>query len=109
MPLAAADLNNFCVNIANFDRQALPEKVSEAELAHRAASPSIYIAFGSQSDSMTFSTLHIDDLIIGQRIHGLDRVLVQLIATAKLTAVPAAPTEEYTMLGDGRRMVVPQR
>ena len=58
---------------------------------------------------MTFSTLHVNDLIIGQRIHGLDRVLVQLIATAELAAVTAAPTEEHPMLGDGRSMVVPQR
>ena len=58
---------------------------------------------------MTFSTLHVNDLIIGQRIHGLDRVLVQLIATAELAAITAAPTEENPMLGDGRSMVIPQR
>ena len=58
---------------------------------------------------MTFSTLHVNDLIISQRIHGLDRVLVQLIATAELAAVPAAPTKEHPMIGDGRRMVIPQR
>ena len=57
---------------------------------------------------MTFSTLYIDDLIVGQCIHRLDRVLVQLVATAKLAAIPAAPTEKHSMLGDGRRVVVPE-
>lgn len=79
------------------------------KLSELATSPRVDIAFLTESDRMTFTACHIDNVDVFQLRNGAHSFFVQNVAVTKLSTVASSPREYHALVIDCSCVIVAER